>query len=215
MALTVSLMLEFLIRGRAGVNVLIKPTDRDGLWLSAQESMPGAQLKLAIRQTIENEGWQVTAVREFMVLVEPQDQTRQVWKWPYMFHASEKTNRVGIRRDGLVPRSGGNTWMNRTCDPPRIYLAADLYAAFEYLDAVCESRPRPINVGPQFIPKSRKDFDIWRVRLPSGIDLYRDVLFPSRAFWTPTAIPQENISLFRKWRAREEECRKMRVQGNL
>ena len=113
MSSSINDMLQFLVRGDAGAHVAITPTDRDGLWLESTNGLSGDQLKSTIAPHMLPLEWQITSVKGARVLIEPADQTRFEPQWPYMFHVSDSTNRERILTDGLLPKPGGNTTMNR------------------------------------------------------------------------------------------------------
>ena len=222
MCSSVDSMLRFLVKGDAGAAVAITPTDRDGMWLQSTTGLTGDTLKSTIEAQILTHAWQITSVKGTRVLIEPADQTRFDPQWPYMFHVSDRENLAGILSDGLVPKAGGNTTMNRTYDPPRVFFAVDLLAAFEFVEFQCANKKRAMkNIPDQLLnkmiktPKERDALDIWRVELPGGIQLFRDVLFPGRAVWTLDSIPRRNVSLVKAWQLRERLCRCIRNRGLL
>jgi hypothetical protein len=86
--------------------------------------------------------------------------------------------------------------------PPRTFFALDLFAAFEFVAFQCKMPPKFENgkLIHSIDNVQMNQLDIWKVRLPEGLVLHRDVLFPGRAGWTDQPIPRQCVSLVRGWR---------------
>jgi len=177
-----------------------KPIERQGMLLKPILGTTAAALEAAITPTLALGDWIVTSLKGGEVLIEPRE-TRLVKIHPpgCAFHVTSRDNRYGIQKNGLQLHTGGNTRMQRKY-PPRIFVALDLHAAFEFAEFQCR-HPTPISpVDENLI----RQLDIWRVWLPGKVVLHRDILFPGRAGWTDQPIPRPCVS--RVWYWREARC---------
>jgi hypothetical protein len=179
-----------------------EPIDKQGMWLTPIPQTNAAGLEAAITATLQGVGWIVTSLKDNRVLIEPQV-TRPINIEPpgCVFHVTWRSKRPDISKDGLDPKTGGNTRMQRKY-PPRTFFALDLFAAFEFVEFQCRLPPQFRNgkLIHRFDEALMAQIDIWRVRLPGGLVLHRDVLFPGRAGWTDQPIPRRFLTRVRWWR---------------
>jgi hypothetical protein len=211
-------VLKFLFTNINGRLSNIVPTDREGLWLYPKGETV-QQLDKAIRQPLEGYGWRITSLKNSELLIEPSVTRRYESHYPFMFHVSDRVNRKTIYSEGIQAKEGGNTTMNRQC-PSRVFLAVDIFAAFEFVEFQCADKKRktlPANLFAQMFPnaRTRSDLDIWRVRIPNGMHLHRDVLFPGKAVWTDQSFSKQSVRRVRTWTILERVVRFLRRRGLL
>lgn len=194
-----------------------EPIDKEAAWLTPADDVSAGELEAAIAPTLQSVQWIVTSLKDERVLIEA-DPTRIITPAPpgRVYHVAPRQHRGRILADGLALHTGGNTRMQRKY-PPRIFLALDLFAAFEFVDFQCKQNPSPHNGfrSGVFDTALMKQLDIWRVSLPTSCLLRRDVLFPGRAGWTDQAIPRRQLKLVRWWRQARGAWRFLRQYGVL
>lgn len=179
-----------------------EPIDKQGCWIKPSDSISALTLEETITQTLTQQNWIVTSLKDERVLIEPR-YTRFIQVLPPgpVFHVTSRDNRNSIISNGLQPRGGGNTRMQRKY-PPRTFFAINLLAAFEFADFQCLKPPLAIlkNPSERVDLELQRNTDIWRVRLPNDARLRHDVLFTDKAGWLEQHISPERLSRVRYWR---------------
>lgn len=98
-----------------------------------------------------------------------------------VFHTTRKRNEASVRRDGVLPTTGGGSWLNRTYSP-RVYVATSLIAAYD------------LTVGFQAHDEKHEDYVIFEIdtsMIPEHV-FFEDEKF-NHGIWTPEGIPASAI----------------------
>lgn len=119
-----------------------------------------------------------------MFLREADKDNTEVHTHGMLYHAAPKEYRDSIMRQGILPKTGGSTFLNRTYSK-RVYLATRIEAAWDFTMSVNARRGR-----------DAIEYEIFHVdssKLPKGTKFFVDSYFDHYGVWTPSKIPASAI----------------------
>ena len=99
-----------------------------------------------------------------------------------LYHAAPKKYHASIMAHGILPKTGGSTFLNRRYSK-RVYLATRIEAAWDFTVSVNARRDKPV------------EYDVYHVdssKLPNAV-FYRDSYFDDYGIWTSSKIPASAI----------------------
>ena len=101
-----------------------------------------------------------------------------------LYHAAPKEYHDSIMRQGILPNTGGSTFLNRKYSK-RVYLATRIEAAWDFTMSVNARRGR-----------DAIEYEIFHIdssKLSKGTKFFVDSYFDHYGVWTPSKIPAAAI----------------------
>ncbi|WP_238273953.1 MULTISPECIES: hypothetical protein [Methylobacterium] len=156
----------------------------------------------AVRDYALKRGWLITMERQKNISIEPSyTSVAHVPPGTRLYHVSDASRHESILKDGIEPREGGNTTVNRTY-PRRLHLCHKLGSTLAFLNFQVRSQPsfnsgpdgRPVSIGAISASRKLSDLNVYVMSARANMNFYQDSHFEG-GIWTEEGFGKDEIEL--------------------